>query len=137
MLLFLADMDIDIPIKKLMTEIGYITTHANVPPDDKEDLLACHIQELRRFFEGDEMSEMMVKLEKQSEDEKIREILETYGNGFDDIYWEGKAEGRAEAIAENNLEIAKICLVNGVSEDIISDCTGVSISELEKLKREL
>ena len=129
MLLFLAGMDIDIPIKKLMTEIGYITTHANVPPDAKEDLLACHIQELRRFFEGDEMSEMMVQLEKQSEDEKIREILETYGNGFDDLYRDG--------IAEEKFEIAQKLLAEGVSVDIICRCTGVSISELEKLKREL
>ena len=83
------------------------------------------------------MSEMMVQLEKQSEDEKIREILETYGNGFDDIYRDGKAEGRAEGIAENSLENARKLLARGVSEDIISDCTGVSISELEKLKREL
>ena len=54
-LVFLADMNIDLPIKKLMIEKGYIITHANIPEDDKKDLLACHIQELNRFFKGDEM----------------------------------------------------------------------------------
>ena len=79
------------------------------------------------------MSEFLSQFGNCSEDEKIKKILEVYGDGFDDIYWEGKAEG----IAENSLEIAKNCLVNGVSEDIICRCTGVFISELEKLKREL
>ena len=50
-------------------------------------------QEIKRFFEGDELSEMMTPLEKQSEDEKIKNILEIYGPGFDDIYRDGKAEG--------------------------------------------
>ena len=63
-LVFLTDMNIDLPIKKLMIEKGYIITHANIPDDDKKDLLACHIQELNRFFESDEISEMISQLEK-------------------------------------------------------------------------
>ena len=140
-LVFLADMDIDIPIKKLMSEKSHIITHANVSEDVEKDLLACHIQELKRFFEGDELSEMMTPLEKQSEDEKIKNILEIYGPGFDDIYRDGKAEGINigwnNGWNEANIKTTKNLLANGIDEYIISNCTGISITELKKLKREL
>ena len=54
---------------------------------------------------------------------------------------EGKAEGMAEGEAigrsEANLETARILLTEGVDEVIICNSTGISIKELEKLKKEI
>ena len=70
---------------------------------------------------------------KEREKVKIAAIIDKYGPGFDDVYWEGKYEGRKEAKTETAIN----CLKCGLDEDIISSCTGISISELEKLKKEL
>ena len=45
-----------------------------------------------------------------------------------------KAEGRLEGKKESKVEIAKNMLINNLSITIISDCTGLSKEEIEKLK---
>lgn len=45
-----------------------------------------------------------------------------------------KAEGKLEGKKESKVEIAKNMLINNLSITIISDCTGLSKEEIEKLK---
>ena len=81
---------------------------------------------LYRFFN---YLELIVLDFKEREKVKIAAIIDKYGPGFDEVYWEGKYDGK--------IETATNCLKCGLDEDIISSCTGISISELEKLKKEL
>ena len=69
----------------------------------------------------------MVKLE--SENPEIMRIIEKYGEGFDVIYFDGKADAK--------IEDAKNFLAEGIDEEIISRCTGISLEVIEKLKRKL
>ena len=75
------------------------------------------------------MSEMLGLLQKETEDEKIAAIVEQYGRGFDEVYKDGIYDGK--------LEDARNLLAEGVSEDVIFQCIGISRNDLEKLKREL
>ena len=47
---------------------------------------------------------------------------------------EGRLEGKLEGQKESKVEIAKNMLINNLSITIISDCTGLSKEEIEKLK---
>ena len=46
---------------------------------------------------------------------------------------EGRAEGKKEGISEGTLIVAKNMLKNGIDIRVISECTGISMNELEKL----
>ncbi|MGN1215885.1 MAG: hypothetical protein ACI4TJ_06520, partial [Candidatus Cryptobacteroides sp.] len=46
---------------------------------------------------------------------------------------EGRAEGRQEGARENAVKTARALLQNGVSTDIVANCTGLSLDELEAL----
>ena len=87
------------------------------------------------------MSDLLSFREKESEEEKIADIIETFGMGFDEVYkdgkYEGRLEGKLEGIIEAKLEDASNLLSMGVDEDIILKCTGISIFELNKLKRDI
>ena len=78
------------------------------------------------------MSDLLGFCDKEREEEKIAAIIEKYGMGFDDVYRDGKYEGKIEG----KREIALNFLAEGIDEDIISKCTGISISEINNFKRE-
>ena len=46
---------------------------------------------------------------------------------------EGRAEGRVEGIKEAKLETAKNMKARGISDDIIAECTGLSIELVRSL----
>lgn len=73
----------------------------------------------------------------ESMDEKIARILEEYGPGFDVIYGDGVADGMAKGRDDAKLDVARNFLARGFSEEIVSDCTGISIDKLRKIKRTL
>ena len=55
-LLILPDMDIDMPIKSLMTMICYLIGNANIPESDfKKKIILCEIRVLARFLKEDEV----------------------------------------------------------------------------------
>ena len=133
-LLFLPDSDIDMPIKSLMEEIAFIIRNANIPLETYKDLVACFIQTFKRFFEGDELSEMISLLNKQREKEKIASIIETYGMGFDDVYLDGKYDGKIEGKKEGKLETASTLLDRGMDVNTVSEIVGISINEINEFK---
>ena len=53
--------------------------------------------------------------------------------GYDDGKEDGKAEGLEEGARAKEIEIAKNLLQKGVSIDLVSESTGLSIEELNKL----
>lgn len=76
---------------------------------------------------------------------EVARVIEKYGEGFHLIYFDGKedgrnqgiAEGRDLGIAEAKLEDARNFLVEGIDEEVISRCTGISIEEIRELKKKL
>lgn len=133
-LLILPDMNIELSIKALMSLIIVLIGNANIPDEDfKKKSVLCEIRVLARFFKDDELSEMIEMLQTQTKKSEVARIVEKYGQGFDVIYFDGKEDGKIEG----KIETARNFLAKGVDEEIISECTGISIGELEKLKIKL
>ena len=129
-LLILPDMDIDIPIKSVMAMICYLIGNANIPDADfKKKIILCEIRVLARFFKDDELSEMIEMLKTQTRNSEVQRIIEKYGEGFDTIYFDGKADGK--------LDVVKKGLTDGIDEEIISRLTGFSINQIKDIKRKL
>ena len=49
----------------------------------------------------------------------------------------GYDDGKEDGLKEGKISIAKNLLKNGVSIDLVSESTGLSIEELEELKKEV
>lgn len=114
-----------------MEEIASIIMHANISLEDRKDLIACNIQTLKRFFEGDQLSEMLNLLTKEAENEKIEDIIKTYGRGFEEVYYDGKYEGRLDG----KCEVAENLLKKGLDEATVAEYTGLSIKKIIEIKR--
>lgn len=132
-LLILPDMDIEMPIKALMSMICFLIGHANIPDDIKADVLRCEVKILSRFFQDKELTEMIEMLRLESESPEIQRVINKYGQGFESIYFDGKADGRFDGITA----VARNLLVEGFDEEVISRSTGLSIDQVRELKRKL
>ena len=64
---------------------------------------------------------------------EVERIVEKYGQGFDSIYFDWKAD----SIVESKLEIARNLLRDGLDVDIVSKNTGLSLNEIKSIKKEL
>ena len=129
-LLVLPDMNIDIPIKQLLNTICFIYGNANIPDIGfKIKIYSCLIMLFKRFYKDDELQEMIDMLRTANQDPKIAEIVEKYGWGFDELYLNG--------MEDNAIKNARNLLALGVDMETISLGIGISIKELEKLKRKL
>ena len=137
-LIILPDMDIDIPIKQLMKFICFLIANSNIPDYDfKKKIILCEIKVLARFFKGDELMEMIDLLKTLTKNPEVERIIEKYGEGFDSIYFDGKADGFSEGIDEGKLQVARNFLDDGFDEEVVSRNTGISIDKIKNLKREL
>lgn len=137
-LLILPDMDIDMSIRTLMKFICFLIVHANIPDENfKRDIVFCEMMVLKRFFNREEWMEMVKMLSYKSKDPKLDAIIAEYGMGFDLIYLDGKDAGFNEGELKAKMDMAQNLLAEGVDVGIISRCCGLSISQVEELKREL
>ena len=129
-LLVLPDMSIDIPIKQLLNTICFIYGNANILDIGfKIDIYPCLIMLFKRFYKDKELEEMINMLKTANKNPKIAKIVEKYGLGFDEIYYNGIEDGVEKT--------ARKLLLKGVDMETISYSTGISIEELEKIKRKL
>ena len=131
-------MDIDVPIKQLMKFICFLIANCNIPDDDfKKRIILCEIKVLARFFKDDELLEMIDLLKTLTKNPEVERIIEKYGEGFDSIYFDGKADGFTEGIDDGKLQVARNFLRDGFDEEVVSRNTGLSIDKIKNLKREL
>ena len=72
-------------------------------------------------------------LQTQTKNSEVERIIKKYGQGFDTIYFDGKADG----IIETKIDVVKNSLVNGIDEEIISKLTGLSLDQIKNIKRKL
>ena len=127
-------MDIDVPIKQLMKFICFLIGISNIPDDDfKKRIILCEIKVLARFFKDDELLEMIDLLKTLTKNPEVERIIEKYGEGFDSIYFDGKADG----FNDGKLQVARNLLRDGFDEEVVSRNAGISIDKIKNLKREL
>ena len=86
------------------------------------------VEELERLSENDEFRVLY-----DAEKMRRKEINSARLDGYDDGYDAGKTKGLEEGAKEEKIEIAKNLIKKGVSFEIVSESTGLSIGELEKL----
>ena len=118
--------------------------------DNKEEaylslFTATSHEELREIAGDDkEVLKIVDELERLGLDDKFglaydnemmqKKMINTARNwGYDDGKEDGKAEGLEEGARAKEIEIAKNLLQKGVSIDLVSESTGLSIEELNKL----
>ena len=89
------------------------------------------MEELERLSENDEFRVLY-----DAEKMRRKEINSARLDGYDDGYDDGKAEGLEAGAKAEKISIAKNFLKNGVSIDLVSESTGLSVEELEELKKE-
>ena len=63
-----------------------------------------------------------------------QDLSDSYETGYDDGMNKGKEAGKIEGKKEEKLEIAKVMLSKNICVKDISDITGLSIEEIEKLQ---
>ena len=65
---------------------------------------------------------------------EVQRIIDKYGEGFDVIYFDGKADGKTDG----KLEVVKKGLANGIDEETISILhNDFSIDQIKNIKRKL
>ena len=74
----------------------------------------------------------MIKMT-QTKNSEVERIIKKYGQGFDTIYFDGKADG----IIETKIDNAKNLLKEGFDEEVISRNIGLSIDQIKNIKRKL
>jgi hypothetical protein len=141
-LLILPDMNIKMHIKSLMSIICVFIRFAKLPSKDfKRKIILCEIQILYRFFQDDELSEMIEMLRLEKDNPEIQRVIEKYGPGFDVIYFDGKADGITEGLDEGmnkgKLFVARNLLINGADEEYVSKNTGLPIKDIKELKKKI
>ncbi len=121
--------------------------------DNKEEaylsLFTANSYEELREIAGDDKEALKIvdELERLGIDDKFgvvydneamqKRMINTARNwGYDDGYDTGKADGLEEGAKAEKIEIAKNLLKKGVSIDLVSESTGLSVEELEGLGKE-
>ena len=74
----------------------------------------------------------MIKMT-QTKNSEVERIIKKYGQGFDTIYFDGKADG----IIETKIDNAKNLLKEGFDEEVISRNIGLSLDQIKNIKRKL
>ena len=102
----------------------------NIANGNKEALKV--VEELERLSENDEFR-VLYNAEKM----RRKEINSARLDGYDDGYGNGYEIGITKGKEDEKIAIAKNFLKNGVSPDIVSESTGLSVEELEELEKEV
>ncbi|MGL5903566.1 MAG: Rpn family recombination-promoting nuclease/putative transposase, partial [Cetobacterium sp.] len=74
------------------------------------------------------------RLRQNAMSERMNALLEAEDKGLAKGIAKGLAKGRAEGEKLAKLEVAKTALKNGLTSEIISGITGLSIKEIDELK---
>ena len=100
-LILLLDMDIEMPIKELMSKIIVLIGKLNFKSAElREKTVKCTCVFLKRFFRDEELDEMINMLRSEVKDPKVAQIIEKFGPGLDVYYLGGKQDGYAEGHSE-------------------------------------
>ena len=93
------------------------------------------VEELERLSENDEFR-VLYDAEKMRRKEINSARLDGYDDGYGNGYEIGITKGKEEGAKTERIAIANNLLKNGISIDLVSESTGLSVEELEELKKE-
>ena len=152
---YLMDKETNREIKDFEIHEVYLENYKGIRynGDNKEEaylsLFTANSYEELREIAGDDKEALKIvdELERLGIDDKFgvvydneamqKRMINTARNwGYDDGYDTGKADGLEEGAKAEKIEIAKNLLKKGVYIDLVSESTGLSIEELEELKKE-
>ena len=106
----------------------------NIANGNKEALKV--VEELERLSENDEFR-VLYDAEKMRRKEINSARLDGYDDGYGNGYEIGITKGKEEGAKAKEIEIAKNLLNIGTSNEDIMKVTGLSVEELEELKKEV
>ncbi len=113
-------------INEEIDEWLYVMKHSDAPPNFKSPYMKRVLERLAVLkMDAGERAEYFQYLKEAVYSEDVIEAAEA----------KGEARGKAEGKAEKTLEIAKNLLKAGISGVLISSSTGLSLEEIEKLKK--
>ena len=148
-LLVLPDTDIDMPSRELLELTTDILANAEIPQEDYDRMVLCHVIMLYRFFTEDEVLNMIDIIESKMSDPKVIEAIDKYGFEMGLFYLdqmavarvegrnEGISKGRADGIADDKKEIAGNLIAMGCDDEFISQGTGLSIKKVAEIRKKL
>lgn len=118
-----------------------VNTKYNIDKEVKktiELLTTSTLEEMKDKFKGDEKYMAAIrKVEELSTDPNFvgyYDVEEARKWDLEDMYDTGVRIGREEGISQRNIEIAKSLLEKGIDNKTISECTGLSKTEVDDLK---
>ena len=94
------------------------------------------MEELERLSENDEFR-VLYDAEKMRRKEINSARLDGYDDGYGNGYEIGITKGKEEGAKTERIAIANKLLKNGISIDLVSESTGLSVEELKELKKEV
>ena len=101
-----------------------------------DDIMKEYIEDSKNASEQDEVIGMY---DKELNDEMLKraEIRENREEAYNEGLESGREEGREEGSLESKRETALKMIQNNLSFDLITECTGLSLEELNVLKKEI
>ena len=139
-------MKIDMLIEDLMRKIMELMAIAIIPDKTfRINIYICFIVDLARFFSNDKLEEMIDLFDSYVGDKVIKNLTEKYGAGLGQLYMDGmsagfadgKSVGFADGEASAKLDDARKLFAEGVDEEIIFRCTGITIDQIKDFERKL
>lgn len=106
----------------------------NIANGNKEALKV--VEELERLSENDEFR-VLYDAEKMRRKEINSARLDGYDDGYGNGYEIGITKGKEEGAKAEKIAIANNLLKNGISIDLVSESTGLSVEELKELEKEV
>ena len=125
-----AENELQTRLDKWLYFIKHLEDFQSIPSIFKNEIV------FEQAFEKAELAKLNIE-QFESYESSLKEYRDIKGyidTAFDDGKEEGKLEGKLEGKIEEKLEIAKSLLDLGINKDIISQSTGLTISEIEKLR---
>lgn len=115
-------------LERFVFSMKYMHTLKAKPEAFRDDLL-------ERLFYATELAGMTVKTRQNYEKVMWTEIdqIATMAFAKEKAHKEGFAEGEAKGKAEGKIAIAKAMLKEGMAQELIAKCTGLSIEEIKTL----
>lgn len=116
--------EIKTPFEKFMYLLRHMHEMTSVPK-------VFRTPEFERLFILAEIGNFTPKEYEQYQ--KSLKVMSDYYNIIDNAVEEAEKRGRAEGVKENKLETAKKMKERGIADDIISECTGLTIETIQSL----
>ena len=134
-LLIAPDMTHDYEIRELLKITTTLLVKAKIPDKNfHKDLIDCQRKVLKRFLNTDERKEIenMINIKAKAKELGIEPNVTGFEEAMALEYLDGKRDGEVIGFNNGKLDLARELLDRGVDEEIITQCSGISIEDLKR-----